>query len=194
MDDSETLDIDVFNINGTTETQTWTFPSRTDCMTCHTQVAGRVLGVNTHQLNTAYTYPTGITSNQLETWNHLGMFDTPVLDPTDYFRSVDLTDPKATSSNKIYSYLDANCAHCHHPQGVEGVFDARFHQMHGERSMINEINQGENSVPGGVVVKPGFPTQSELYIRDNGLGGASMPPLAKNIIDQPYIDELAKWI
>ncbi|MEM6800178.1 MAG: PQQ-dependent sugar dehydrogenase [Bacteroidota bacterium] len=194
LSEGEDVDIDVQDINGITQTQTWTFPSPSDCMTCHTQVAGRVLGVNTHQLNGDLTYESGIISNQLETWSHLGMFDTPITDPTDYFSSVDLADAKATSSNKIYSYLDANCGHCHHPQGVEGAFDARYHVLHENRAMINQVNTGENSVSGGVVVKPGVPVQSELFIRDNAVGGVAMPPLAKNIIDQPYIDELENWI
>jgi hypothetical protein len=31
--------------------QTWRYPSRSECMTCHTQTAGYALGSNYHQLN-----------------------------------------------------------------------------------------------------------------------------------------------
>src|SRR6185503_526499 len=40
------------NANGAVvREQDWHYPSRTDCMNCHTKWAGRVLGFNTAQLN-----------------------------------------------------------------------------------------------------------------------------------------------
>jgi hypothetical protein len=53
----------------------WTFPSRTDCMRCHTAAAGFTLGLELGQLNGDFTYPsTGRTKNQLTTLEHIGMF------------------------------------------------------------------------------------------------------------------------
>ena len=56
--------------------QTWTFPSRSDCLTCHTANAGSALGFKVHQLNNKNFYPTtGRTENQLETFSTLGFFN-----------------------------------------------------------------------------------------------------------------------
>ena len=48
-----------------TRTQTWYYPSREDCRTCHTDRAGGVLGLKTRQFN----------SDLLSAWNRLGLFD-----------------------------------------------------------------------------------------------------------------------
>ncbi|MEM6633810.1 MAG: PQQ-dependent sugar dehydrogenase, partial [Bacteroidota bacterium] len=191
----ESESIPVTQSNGSIRAQNWDFPSRTECLSCHTQVSGRALGVNTHQLNGDFTYPgSGITANQLETWNHLNMFTGSLADPSRYLSSVAINDDRATSSHKILSYLDANCGHCHRPGGVEGAFDGRIAIPFGSHNLVNMPVDGPNSVPGGVVVKPGSLEESELYIRDNKLGTNAMPPLAKNLIDQPYIEELGGWI
>ena len=72
---SETEDIPIRSANGAVHRQTWYYPSRKDCLTCHTAGAGGVLGVKTRQLNRRFTYPSGVTDNELRAWNHIGLFD-----------------------------------------------------------------------------------------------------------------------
>ncbi|MEL6853065.1 MAG: PQQ-dependent sugar dehydrogenase, partial [Bacteroidota bacterium] len=44
----------------------WYYPSRQECLTCHTEAAGRVLGPKTRQFNKDILYPSsGVTANQL---------------------------------------------------------------------------------------------------------------------------------
>ena len=64
--------------------QTWTFPSRSDCVSCHTDAAGRSLGLELGQLNGDFVYPsTNSISNQLKTLEHIGMFDKPLGQPVE---------------------------------------------------------------------------------------------------------------
>ena len=57
--------------------QKWHFPSRAECMVCHSRAANFVLGVSTSQLNRDHDYR-GVVDNQLRTLESLGLFQ---LDP-----------------------------------------------------------------------------------------------------------------
>ncbi len=55
-------------------TQTWHYPSRAECMVCHTRAANYVLGLSRSQLNKPHDYD-GQTRQQLEVWEELGILD-----------------------------------------------------------------------------------------------------------------------
>lgn len=52
-------------------TQSWHFPSRAECMVCHSRAAQFVLGLRTEQMNRQHDYPDG-SFNQLERLSDLG--------------------------------------------------------------------------------------------------------------------------
>jgi glucose/arabinose dehydrogenase len=53
--------------------QNWHYPSRTECMVCHSRAANWVLGLSTLQMNKVHDYD-GVRDNQLRTLEHLGVF------------------------------------------------------------------------------------------------------------------------
>ena len=53
--------------------QTWHYPSRVECMVCHSRAANWVLGLTTLQMNKIHDYG-GVADNQLRTLEHLGVF------------------------------------------------------------------------------------------------------------------------
>jgi glucose/arabinose dehydrogenase len=55
--------------------QTWHYPSRAECMVCHSRAANYVLGPTTAQMNKDHDYG-GIVASQLHTLEHLGFFRT----------------------------------------------------------------------------------------------------------------------
>ena len=194
---SATRPLTIKQADGSELTLEWQFPSRTQCMTCHTPTADFVLGVNTAQLNGPMTYPaTGITDNQLQTWNTLGMFSREITDPVANLpRMFHLDDPNASLEQKVSSYLAANCAHCHRPGGVEGAFDARYSVPMDQKNIVEAPGISRNTPAGEVLVVPGDVANSHLYQRDAELGtGTAMPPLGKTINDDPYLGVLAEWI
>src|SRR5262249_43865127 len=65
-------------------TATWSYPSRTQCIQCHSQAAGGTIGLETAQLNGDFVYTsTNRRSNQLATLDHIGMFSAPLGEPPD---------------------------------------------------------------------------------------------------------------
>jgi uncharacterized repeat protein (TIGR03806 family) len=177
----------------------WSYPSRNDCLVCHTANAGFVLGVNTRQLNGAFKYPgTGVTDNQLRTWSHLGMFRQAVPDaevPT-YDRLVAVTDAKAPLEHRVRSYLDANCAQCHRPGGARGEFDARFDTPLVQQKLIQgPLVSSDLGIPQAKLVVPGNPLRSMLYVRMTRRQDAfNMLPLATGEVDHDAAAAVAAWI
>jgi glucose/arabinose dehydrogenase len=68
---------DIFRVraaDGTVREQPWRFPSRTECMVCHSRAANFVLGLSTLQFNRLHDYG-GASLNQLELLEELGVLE-----------------------------------------------------------------------------------------------------------------------
>jgi len=180
-----------------TRTQTWYFPSRQDCLSCHNPNAGFALGIKSRQLNGNFAYPsTGITDNQLRTWSHIGMFSAALNEaqiPT-YPALSSVTDTTASLETRVRSYLDANCAQCHRPNGVEGYWDARFDTPIASQGILNGPLATTLGIPDVKVISPGNINESMIYLRMNVVGANQMPPLARNTVDQQAVATLTSYI
>jgi glucose/arabinose dehydrogenase len=53
--------------------QSWHYPSRSECMVCHSRAANWLLGLSTLQMNKVHNYG-AVADNQLRTLEHLGVF------------------------------------------------------------------------------------------------------------------------
>ena len=121
--------------------QTWHYPSRAECMVCHSRAQNYVLGLCELQMNKDHVYPSGRSDNQIREWEHLGMFkadwlaDVKSRIPDDAkqqpeqraakpgtlltrsmsaFKSlVDPYDKSQKLDARARSWLHANCSSCH---------------------------------------------------------------------------------
>jgi uncharacterized repeat protein (TIGR03806 family) len=182
----ETRKIRITGKDGKPRQQTWTFPSRSDCFTCHTPDAGSVLGLRSHQFSVA----------QLTDWNTHGLFGGSFgnRDPQDLPRAVDPSDPLASLDDRVKSYLDANCAHCHHPGGVAANFDAKFTTPLASQKLIRGMVNRPISGLQDRVVTPGNIRLSVMHSRFSVTGAKQMPPLGKSVIDRPMVTLIEDWI
>ena len=179
-----------------TRTQMWYYPSREDCLTCHTANAGYVLGVKTRQLNRDFSYPSGLTDNELRAWNHAGLFelkfDETILPHLATLARAD--DPARSLEDRARSFLDANCAHCHRPGGTVAGFDARYDTPPARQNIIDGRVLIDERIDGSRVIAPNDIWRSLLYARANTLEPMKMPPLAHNEIDAKNMELLRQWI
>ncbi len=171
--------------------QEYYFPARQDCEVCHTKGAGYVLGVHTAQLHT------GAEQNQLHTLAQQGLFTKEL--PTDLSSLPHLPnpfDPSIPLDQRARSYLDVNCAPCHRPESVgRTIIDLRYDTPLAETNTIGAFpTLGDIGEPEALILSPGEPQLSTLYLRLLTLGTFRMPPLASSIIDERGADLMAEWI
>jgi uncharacterized repeat protein (TIGR03806 family) len=173
---------------------TWNFPSRTQCMNCHTQAAGRVLGPRALQLNRGHTFAaTGIADNQLRTWNHIGMFSTNIGTAGQYGAMPDPRDPSAPVEARAKAYLETNCSLCHRPGGPAPVnMDLRYTTALSDMRLVGVANEASVS---GVRIVAGDHGSSLLWQRASSTeASVRMPPLGVTMVDRQAMQLLADWI
>ena len=171
--------------------QEYYFPARQDCEVCHTKGAGYVLGVHTAQLHA------GAEQNQLHSLAQQGLFSEEL--PTDLSSLPRLPNPFDSSvplDQRARSYLDVNCAPCHRPESVgRTIIDLRYDTPLTETNTIGAFpTLGDIGEPEALILTPGEPQLSTLYLRLLTLGTFRMPPLASSIIDERGADLIAEWI
>lgn len=181
-----------------TRTQSWYYPSRQDCLACHTVAARGVLGVKTRQSNRDFFYlDSGVSDNQLRAWNHIGLFNSALNEGaiSNYTRLVTVTNASASLEFRVRSYLDANCSHCHRPGGVQAFWDGRIGTPLDQQNIINGIVQNTLGISGARNLVPGDVAKSIMHRRVNSVDSTiKMPPLAKNVIDADAVAVLTEWI
>jgi uncharacterized repeat protein (TIGR03806 family) len=184
---------DVFTVNG--QPQTWPYPSRAQCLECHTEATGRVLGVRTAQVNRDFAYPV-LTDNQLRAWNHIGLFTADIGDHAQHGALPDPSDAALPAAARARAYLDANCAMCHQPGGPTPVdLDLRFSVPVASMNAVGVFSVNPvDGVAGALRIAAGSKEQSDLWERMRRLDGFAMPPLARNVADGHAVDLVGTWI
>jgi uncharacterized repeat protein (TIGR03806 family) len=175
---------------------TWTYPSRNQCIQCHSKAAGGTIGLETAQLNRDAVYPsTNRLSNQLATLDHIGLFSAPLaIAPVDAPR---LTDPKSTDPLEVRarSYLHANCSHCHRPMGgAQGMMDLRYTRSF-QDTMTCNVDNLQGAIGGATkLIVPGSPETSVLSLRVHATDSKRMPPVAVTVLDEVGSGVIDDWI
>jgi glucose/arabinose dehydrogenase len=176
--------------------QIWRFPSRTECLVCHSRAAGFVLAFSPLQLDRDHDFG-GTADNQLRTFEHIGVFqgDLPKRHD-DRPRLVNPYDDKAPPEARVRSYLHVNCSTCHVPEGggnakMQLDLATSLNRTH----LIDEVPTHDRfELPDARLVAPGAPERSVLYHRLSRRGSGQMPPLVSTQVDRQAAAMIADWI
>jgi len=175
-------------------TQLWRYPSRSECLACHTPAAGHSLSFNTPQLNR--TGPDGI--HQIAALAAAGYLDRaptlPAIQPTFATRQPG-TDAVASLEARARAWLDVNCSTCHRPGGTgASIWDARASTPLGLSGIVNGPLNDSRGNPDLRVVAPGQPHLSALLHRLSIRGPGQMPPIGSNLADPDGVTLIRDWI
>lgn len=191
--ESETININLSQ--GGVQTQVYDYPSRTDCLGCHTQAAGFTLGLNTRQINTDFDYP-DMRDNQLRSLNNIGLFDSDIGAHNQYQAFPARDDTSRPMADRARSYLDVNCAQCHRPEGPTPVdLDLRFDSLDAQLNALDiSPTAGDLNIANAQIIATGEKERSVLWQRMQRVDGERMPPLASHRVDSLGVEVVGQWI
>ena len=190
------IDEDVI-VNGVT--QSWHYPSRNECASCHFPQNGSVLGPKTRHLNKAILYPSsGITMNQLVNFSELGLITETITNGnvSSYPAVAAKDDLSASLEDRARSYIDVNCSSCHNPT-VDNVamFDARYSTPLGNQNIVYGDVVYDVGLSNPRVIIPQDVANSMAHFRMNSTqNGIEMPPIAKDVVDTEGVQLIEDWI
>jgi uncharacterized repeat protein (TIGR03806 family) len=175
--------------------QTWHYPSPTECLLCHTTIAGVALGPELGQLNRAFPY-SAQRANQLITYESIGLLSDPLSEQQKSIHFYAIDDTAYSAERRARSYLHSNCAMCHQPGGPGGgSLDLRISIDLAASGLCNQAPlAGDLGLTNPVLLKPGDPDSSILVRRMEDLGSARMPPLGSSEIDTQAVTAVREWI
>ena len=169
------------------EKRHWFTPGTESNLNLDLVVTGFVLPLNTRQANR---------NHQLEAWNKKGWFEPALTGITNLPKLASLDDTGASHELRVRSFLDANCAACHRPEGSSrGNFKARFSTPLSEQNLINgDLVAGDLGIIGAKVIVPGLPDKSILLQRVKRTDFFRMPPFVLSDDPSPLAPLLEEWI
>lgn len=181
--------------DGETErTQVWRYPSRAECLRCHTPAAGWVLGFKTSQLNRWVETTEGAT-HQLAHLAGAGYFANPPASHYSLPALAPATNETASVEWRVRSWMDSNCSQCHQPGGSAlGAWDARASTPLSQTGLIDGRLSDDEGDPAHRIVAPGSVDHTMIHSRITRLGEGRMPPIASRVVDEAAAALLRQWI
>ena len=178
--------------NTGTRTVTWNYPSRMDCIKCHDPNGGSTLGPETAQMNRVV----GAT-NQIDAFAALKLFETAPVKPYKTALVAPYPGQTGTIDQQARSYMHANCAFCHRPEGQFPNFDLRYDTALADRKICNvDTKKTGTGITATKIMIPGDHANSSMWQRAHEVDPdkGRMPAIGSYVIDTSGVQVIAEWI
>jgi len=171
-------------------------PSTAECQTCHKNPDVPIpIGTKPQSLNASFPYAEG-SMNQLAKWESVGYLAAG--SPSTITTTVKWDDPTQNLDERVRSYLDMNCSHCH----AEGRHCDYRPMRFAYSETTDPVNLGICVPPDDVIepsqthiVAAGNPARSMMYFRMNSTEEAvRMPLFGRTLIHEEAVEMIEEWI
>lgn len=176
--------------------QAWYYPSRAQCLQCHTAIAGRSLGPEVAQLNREMVYvASNRVANQLHTLEALGYFTAPLAGPVATLPRLEPPFGTGPLELRARAWLHSNCAACHQQGAGQGPADWRYSLAFKDTNTCNTAPQnGDLGLTNARLIAPGEPQRSVVSRRIHALDASRMPPVGSAVVDVQGAAVVDQWI
>ena len=173
-------------------------PNANQCAGCHatnaTTKAIQPIGPKARHLNKSSTFAAGF--NQLDHWIAKGLLTEAVADGAP--RNAVWNDESEPLGDRARAYLDANCSHCHNPNGPADTSGLDLEpDAAGAALGVCKTPIAAGTGTGGRVhgIEPGAPERSILIFRmETTNPGAMMPELGRAVTHEEGVALVSEWI
>ena len=192
----KTINVEWTDFMGEEKTVRYRVPNVNQCKECH-DADDKIspIGPKARNINKEFDFKDG-EFNQLVYWMNREIIDDY---PMDLISPVDWTDETKNINDRVRSYLDVNCGHCHSPTGNANSTGLYLHL-----NETRDINLGIFKKPvatgrgsGGYKysIVPGKPEESILLYRMESMDpGVMMPESGRALTHQEAVEMVRDWI
>ena len=192
----KTINVEWTDFMGEENTVRYRVPNVNQCKECH-DADDKIspIGPKARNINKKFDFKDG-EFNQLVYWMNREIIDDY---PMDLISPVDWTDETKDINDRVRSYLDVNCGHCHSPTGNANSTGLYLHL-----NETRDINLGIFKKPvatgrgsGGYKysIVPGKPEESILLYRMESMDpGVMMPESGRALTHQEAVEMVRDWI
>jgi len=192
----KTINVSWTNFLGEEEDVRYRVPNVNQCKECHAADDKITpIGPKARNINKDFNYEEG-EFNQLDYWMTKQIIDSY---PLELVSPVDWSDESQNINDRVRSYLDVNCGHCHSPSGNANSTGLYLHL-----DETRDINLGIYKKPvatgrgsGGLKysIVPGKPEESILLHRMISLDpGVMMPESGRALSHREAVEMVRDWI
>ncbi len=194
--DGSFTDISWVADDNTEKTVNYRIPSESQCLTCHKdQDIPLLIGPKPQNMDKIHTYSDG-SMNQLEKWVEKGFLNNDY--PTDINTMVDWEDTSQDISDRMRSYVDVNCAHCHRENSHCSYRSMRFAYSESDldENMGICVVPDENINPTLThIIAKGNIERSMVYYRMNtNIESERMPLIGRSMIHEEALIMMEEYI